>query len=97
MKFAFEIAYEVTARRERLIKEMLETTISCAEAAFVEAEKVGQYNIEVELPTNMTHEHLRAEYEEEVVRKFENYGYLIACVAPWKWFISCNPSEWEGE
>ena len=97
MKFAFEIAYNVAAQRERLIKEMVETTISCAEVAFAEAEKIGQYNIEVELPINMTYEHLRAEYEEEVVRKFENYDYLIAYIAPWKWFISCDPSAWEGE
>ena len=97
MKFAFEIAHNVTMQREHLIKEMVETTVSCAEIAFADAEKVGQYNIEVELPINMVYEHLRADYEKEVVERFETYGYLITHVAPWKWFISCDPSRWENE
>ena len=40
---------------------------------------------------------LRAEYEQMVVEHFENYGYLIAYIEPWKWFISCDPSRWENE
>ena len=97
MKFAFEIARNVDIQREHLIMEMVNTTISCAEIAFAEAEKVGQYNVEVELPINLTYEHLRADYEKEVVRKFETHGYLIAHIIPWKWFISCDPSQWESE
>ena len=97
MKFAFEVAHNVAMQREHLIMEMVDNTISCAEIAFAEAEKIGQYNIEVELPIHMAHEHLRADYEQKVVEKFENYGYLIAYIAPWKWFISCDPSQWESE
>ena len=97
MKFAFEIAHEVAMQREHLIMEMVETTVVHAEIAFANAEKIGQYNIEVELPIALTHEHLRAEYEKAVVEKFEAYGYIIDQVTPWKWFISCDPSLWESE
>jgi hypothetical protein len=97
MKFAFEIAHNVAVQREHLIMEMVEATVSRAEIAFANAERVGQYNIEVELPIHMTHEHLRADYEKEVVKRFETHGYLIAYITPWKWFISCDPSLWENE
>ena len=97
MKFAFEVAHNVAMQRERMLMEMVETTVSCAEITFDEAEKVGKYDIEIELPIHMTYEHLQADYEKKIVERFESCGYLIAYIAPWKWFISCDPSQWESE
>ena len=97
MKFAFEVANNVAIQREHLLHEMVDKTIACAELAFDLAEKEGEYNVVIEIPACAERPHLRAEYEEKVVTYFESYGYLIAYVAPWKWFISCDPSQWESE
>ena len=97
MKFAFEVAHNVAIQREHLLHEMVDKTIACAELAFDLAEKEGEYNVVIEIPACEEHPHLRAEYEEKVVTYFESYGYLIAYIAPWKWFISCDPSQWESE
>lgn len=97
MKFAFEVAHNVAVQREHLLMEMLDETVTRAELAFERAEKDGKYDVTIELSAFEEYSHLRAEYEEKVVTHFESYGYLIAYVAPWKWFISCDPSQWESE
>ena len=45
MKFAFEVAHNVSIQREHLLQEMLDETIACAEIAFEQAEKDGKYDV----------------------------------------------------
>lgn len=97
MTFAFEYEYIAAQNRCELIDRLLKLTIDAAEVGFKNAVKEGEFDIVVEIGLNDQCEHLRAEYEQKVVEYFEDYGYLIAYIAPWKWFISCNSSRWESE
>lgn len=97
MTFAFEYAYLAGQNRRNLLDRLLKLTIDAAEVGFKNAVKEGEFDIVVEIGLDDQREHLRTEYEQMVVEHFEGYGYLIACIAPWKWFISCDPSLWENE
>lgn len=98
MKFAFEVANEIAQNREHLILELVDRTVSIAEIAFEKAAEYGCYNVDIEVP-NVAEElqHLLPDYERKTVEHFEDYGYLIAYIAPWRWFISCDPEQWESE
>jgi hypothetical protein len=97
MTFAFEYAHTAAQNRYSLLEKLLKLTVDTAEIGFKNAVKEGEFDIIVEIDLNDQREYLRAEYEQMVVEHFEGYGYLIAHVAPWKWFISCDPSRWENE
>lgn len=97
MKFAFEYAHIAAQNRRDLLDNLLKLTVDTAEVGFENAMKEGDFDIVIEIDPGIQREHLRAEYEEMVVEHFEDYGYLIAYIAPWKWFISCDPSRWENE
>lgn len=97
MTFAFEYANTAAQNRRDLLERLLRLTIGAAEVGFKGAVKEGEFDIIVEIDLNNQREHLRVEYEQMVVEYFEGYGYLIAYIAPWKWFISCDPSRWENE
>ena len=97
MTYAFEYAYTAEQNRRNLLEKLLKLTIDAAEVGFKNAVEEGEFDIVVEIGLDEQREYLRAEYEQKVVERFEDYGYLIAHVAPWKWFISCDPSRWENE
>lgn len=97
MTFAFDYAHTAAQNRRDLLDRLLKLTIDAAEIGFKDVVKEGGFDIIVEIGLNDQHEYLRAEYEQMVVEHFEGYGYLIAYIAPWKWFISCDPSRWESE
>jgi hypothetical protein len=97
MTYAFEYAYTAAQNRRDLLDRLLKLTIGAAEVGFKNAVQEGEFDIVVEISLNDQREYLRAEYEQMVVEHFEGYGYLIAHIAPWKWFISCDPSLWENE
>lgn len=97
MTFAFEYAHTAAQNRRNLLDRLLKLTIDAAEIGFKDAVKEGEFDIVVEISLNDQREYLRAEYEQMVVEHFESYGYLIAYIEPWKWFISCDPSRWENE
>ena len=97
MTFAFDYAHTAAQNRRDLLDRLLKLTIDAAENGFKDAVKEGEFDIVVEISLTDQREYLRAEYEQMVVEHFENYGYLIAYIEPWKWFISCDPSRWENE
>lgn len=97
MTFAFDYAHTAAQNRRNLLDRLLKLTIDAVEVGFKNVVQEGEFDIMVEIGLNDQREYLRAEYEQMVVEHLEGYGYLVAYVAPWKWFISCDPSQWESE
>lgn len=84
MTFTFEYAQN----RRNLLDRLLKLTIDAVEVGFKNVVQEGEFDIVVEIGLNDQ----RAEYEQMAVEHLEGYG-----IAPWKWFISCDPSRWESE